>query len=158
MDTHVKDLMTRNMISVSPQATLREVAQVLSQNHIGGAPVTAQHNRVVGVISASDLIDFVASSPGVPTETPDDVEWGEITGFAEEPEDPDASAYFAELWSDAGADVLARFRTSHGPEWNTLEEHTAEEVMTRTLLSVAPDATADEAARSMLEHGVHRLL
>ena len=114
MGTQVKDLMTRNMISVSAQATLREVAEVLSQSHIGGAPVTAPDNRVVGVISASDLIDFVASSPGVPSETPDNVEWGEISGFSEEPEDPDASAYFAELWSDAGADVLERFRTTHG--------------------------------------------
>jgi CBS domain-containing protein len=158
MSTQVKDLMTRDLVSVSPQATLREVAEVLSVSRIGGAPVVDASARVIGVVSASDLIDFVAASPGVPTETFDDVEWGEIVGPAEDSQDPEASAYFAELWSDAGADVLERFRATAGPEWNTLEEHTADEIMTRALLSVTPEATVEDAARTMLDNGVHRLL
>jgi CBS domain-containing protein len=158
MSTQVKDLMTRDPISVSPQATLREVAAILSQNHIGGAPVVIAGDRVIGVVSATDLIDFVAASPGVPTDTLDDVDWGDFDGASEEPEDPEASAFFARLWSESGADVLERFHATDGPEWNTLEEHTAEEIMTPELLGIAPDASVEAAARTMLERGVHRLL
>jgi CBS domain-containing protein len=158
MSKQVKDIMTRDAVSVSPEATLREVAEVLSDSHIGGAPVVVDHDRVIGVISASDLIDFAAASPGVPMETSDHVEWGEIGTRRDEADDPETSAYFLDLWSDAGADVLERFRTPGVPEWNTLEEHTVSELMTRVLVSVSPEATVGEAARTMLDRSVHRLL
>lgn len=154
----VQDVMTRDTVTVSPEATLREVAEVLSRNHVGGVPVVAREGRVIGVVSATDLVDFVAESPGVPTGATDHVEWGEIGPPTGDSDDADAGSYFVELWSDAGADVLERFRATAGPEWNALEEHTADEVMSRVLWSVPPDTTVEDAARTMLDRGIHRLL
>jgi predicted transcriptional regulator len=50
MYNRVTDVMSRDAVSVSPEASLREVAQVLSSNHIGGAPVVVDCDRVIGVI------------------------------------------------------------------------------------------------------------
>jgi CBS domain-containing protein len=156
--TQVKDIMTRDAITVSPQSTLREVAEVLSRYHIGGAPVVVGGDRVVGIVSASDLIDFVAVSPGVPTPVQDSVASEEITDASSTAQDADAPYCFLDFWADVGADVLERFHATAGPEWNTLEEHTVDEIMTRRLLSVEPDTTVEDAAQLMLDQGVHRLL
>ena len=53
---------------------------------------------------------------------------------------------------------LELFGEAAGGEPDVFEGHTAEEVMTRTLLTIEPEASVGEAAARMLEHNVHRLL
>lgn len=157
----VADLMTRDVITVEPEATLREVASVLVTEHISGVPVVAGE-KILGVVSATDLLDFDADSPGSPSERE-----LQAVGFGEEPEEPGwevetgeeaVGDYFTGLWEDAGADVVERFEDIESPEWNVLDEHVASEVMTRTVFSVAPDLDVEDAARQMLEADVHRAL
>lgn len=157
----VADLMTSDVTSVGPEDTLREVASVLVTEHIGGVPVVAGED-VLGVISATDLLDFGADSPGSPTER-----LQQRTGFGEEEEslaadvedgDEAPAAYFNDLWEDVGADVVQRFEQVDSPEWNVLDEHVASEVMTRTVFSLSPETEVGEAARRMLEADVHRAL
>src|SRR6478672_137289 len=50
--------MTSDPIHVGPQTTLREAMELLSENHITGVPVLSGR-KVVGVFSASDLLDFL---------------------------------------------------------------------------------------------------
>ncbi|HEX6307071.1 MAG TPA: CBS domain-containing protein [Longimicrobiales bacterium] len=150
----VRDVMTAEPVCVSPETTLREVAEILSSARISGAPVVASGGGVIGVISATDIIDFVASSPGVPTEREDMGDWDDI--ISAEKDEPEPS--FVDLWEDAGADVLERFREVAGPEWNVLEEHTVGEVMSSGVISIGPDQTLVEAARAMLDNHVHRLI
>ena len=83
-------------------------------------------------------------------------EWPEPDAWESGAETP--SAYFAAFWEDAGADVAERIRTTASPEWNMLEEHTVSEIMTRTLVTLPPDASARKAARLMLDAGIHRIL
>lgn len=152
------DIMSLDVETVTPETTLREVATLFADRHITGAPVVAG-DRVVGVVSATDLLEFDAESSGVPRRREEQAEWG---GF-EEPEEwregeESPSAFFADLWSDAGAEVGTRLDESDGPEWNVLEEHTVGEVMTRTLCALPSTASARDAARYMLRAGVHRIL
>ena len=157
----VAELMTREVITVEPEASLREVASVLVTEHVGGVPVVAGQ-ELVGVVSATDLLGFDAESPGSPSGRS-----YQAAGFGEAPEDVarDVEAgeeavgvYFADLWEDAGADVVERFQENGSPEWNVLDEHVASEVMTRAVFSVGPDTRVEEAARRMLEGDVHRAL
>jgi CBS domain-containing protein len=55
----LKDIMTSSLVSVTPQMTLREAMELLSENHISGVPVMSG-NKIVGVFTASDLLDFLA--------------------------------------------------------------------------------------------------
>jgi CBS domain-containing protein len=51
-----RDIMRRPVISVRPQATLKEVANLMYKHHISGMPVVDEQNRVVGEISERELL------------------------------------------------------------------------------------------------------
>lgn len=53
---NVADVMTRHVISVSPNMLVREVAETLVHNCISAAPVLDRHGRLVGIVSESDLL------------------------------------------------------------------------------------------------------
>jgi CBS domain-containing membrane protein len=52
----VKDVMTKNVITVKPDTELQEAARLLSEHRISGMPVVDDNNRVLGVISEADLL------------------------------------------------------------------------------------------------------
>jgi CBS domain-containing protein len=56
---HVRDVMSRRLITVPVAAGIREVARVLIDNHIHHVPVTDQQ-RLEGIISALDLVRLLA--------------------------------------------------------------------------------------------------
>lgn len=51
----VKDVMKKMVVSVEPEMTCRDAAEVLLQHKISGAPVIDEQERLVGVISEKDL-------------------------------------------------------------------------------------------------------
>jgi CBS-domain-containing membrane protein len=59
---HIKvaDLMTDEVISVSPVMAVKEVAKVLAQYDISGVPVLDEEDRVVGVLSQTDVLALTA--------------------------------------------------------------------------------------------------
>ncbi len=52
----VKDVMTSDVVSVAPGASLKEVAQTLVQHRISGVPVVDAAGGVLGVVSEADLL------------------------------------------------------------------------------------------------------
>ena len=52
----VRDVMTRSVISVHPWTPLKEVAQLLVDHCISGAPVVDDHGAVIGVVSEADFL------------------------------------------------------------------------------------------------------
>jgi CBS domain-containing protein len=50
------DVMTCNVISVTPDMTVRDAARVFTAHHISGAPVLDDEGRVIGMISEGDLL------------------------------------------------------------------------------------------------------
>ena len=158
----VRDIMTTEIVTLTPQATIREAMELLSRRHVSGAPVVSG-DALVGVVTASDLMAFAAALPGVPTERGLPDEWIESgqPSLADDVElEAEApGAYFSELWEDAGADVSERMSDVSTPEWNALEEHDVSEVMTRApLTTLGSDATAEEAADLMRRQRIHRVL
>ena len=151
------DIMSLEVETVTPQTTLREVAELFASNHISGAPVVAG-NQVVGVLSATDLLGFDAESRGVPTrkETRAGEAWEEGEGWHPDEEAP--ASFFADLWVNAGADVCARLDVTDAPEWNVLEEHMVDELMTRSLCALPSSTPVRAAAEYMLHAAVHRIL
>jgi CBS domain-containing protein len=154
----LRDIMTPAVVSLSPELSIRDAAELLAARHISGAPVVSK-GRVIGVLSASDILQFLAALPGIPPEHPDKGEWGEWEDAPswEEGSDPPA-AFFTEDWDTAGVEASERFAGVRGPEWNTLEEHTVAEAMTRApVCALPPGATVKEAAELMRRAGIHRV-
>jgi CBS domain-containing protein len=52
----VRDVMTSPAVTVRPEATLRDVAAVLGEHRISGAPVVSDDGRVLGVVSEEDFL------------------------------------------------------------------------------------------------------
>jgi len=52
----VKDLMTVNVASVGPEATLKQVARLMTARGVSGIPVIDAGRRVLGVVSEADII------------------------------------------------------------------------------------------------------
>ena len=61
----VKDIMTKDPITLPPDYTAEETAQVLLENRISGAPVVDDNRQVVGVITQTDLFRVLISLTGV---------------------------------------------------------------------------------------------
>lgn len=128
--TKVRELMSIDVVTVTPDLSLWEVVDVFATRHIGGAP---------------------AAEPARPEwelEPPE--EWREG--------DEAPAAFFSDLWPDAGADVLERFEQTGSPEWDLLREHTVVEVMSRRMAAVGPETAVQAAARLMTGLQIHRLL
>lgn len=52
----VKDIMTERPVSVNPETTLKEVANLLFKHRISGLPVVDSDGKVIGIITNRDLI------------------------------------------------------------------------------------------------------
>lgn len=154
----IDEIMTTELATVDPQLSLREALDVLRGEEVSGAPVVSG-GEVVGVVSVTDILEFEATSPGVPTQREGQTEWGEFEApdFWEEGEEP-PSAYFVDYWSDAGADLSSRFEETGAPEWDDYENHVVAEIMTRKVVAVAPGAEIRDVARVMVDAAVHRVL
>jgi CBS domain-containing protein len=67
-----KDIMTRgNLVTVTPQASVRRVAQLLSENHVSSVLVLGKDGSLEGIVSEGDLLhrqelgtDMDDTSPG----------------------------------------------------------------------------------------------
>lgn len=51
------DIMTRKVITVTKETTVKELARILTTHNISGVPVVNDAGIVVGVVTESDLID-----------------------------------------------------------------------------------------------------
>ncbi|MBT9171848.1 MAG: Hypoxic response protein 1 [Syntrophomonadaceae bacterium] len=51
-----RDLMTREVVTVNRETTVKEVVRLLLEHKISGLPVVDKENRVIGIVSEGDLI------------------------------------------------------------------------------------------------------
>ncbi|MBW2435999.1 MAG: CBS domain-containing protein [Deltaproteobacteria bacterium] len=61
----IKQVMTKDPVTVQPEYTIEEAANLLRQKRISGAPVVDDHDRPVGVITKEDLFKVLSSITGV---------------------------------------------------------------------------------------------
>lgn len=61
----VKEIMTKNPITLSVDSTIDEAAEVLLDNKLTGAPVIDDSGKVVGIITQTDIFRVMVSLTGV---------------------------------------------------------------------------------------------
>jgi CBS domain-containing protein len=61
-----KDIMTKDVVSVRPDATVFEAATLLAGHHVSGIPVVDDSGAVVGIVSEGDLLHRVETGTGKP--------------------------------------------------------------------------------------------
>jgi len=53
----VYEVMTNDPLTITPETGLREAAMLMIENKFGGLPVVDDQNRVIGIITESDLFE-----------------------------------------------------------------------------------------------------
>ncbi|HUF26849.1 MAG TPA: CBS domain-containing protein [Gemmatimonadaceae bacterium] len=149
--TKVSDIMSPNVITVTPEMSLRDVATLLSEHHLSGAPVVLGR-RVLGVVSASDVLRVAGSPAGMVAGSQSEPEWDEEPEPWREGSEPPAE-FYTQLEPDAEAEI-----DPDTGDVELLERVSAADVMTRVLCALPPDASIVEAANYMLWADVHRIL
>ena len=155
----LRDIMTRDVMTFSPETTLRDASDELAMRHLGGAPVVAGR-KVVGVVSMMDILAFQADTPPVPTDGTDLGGWESYADETrrDETEEQPLALFFTDLWTDAGPELGTRFDAARAVEWDLLAEHSVAEVMSRHVCALGPDADVEEAAEEMRRLHIHRVL
>lgn len=158
--TRVRDIMTREVVSVSPDLSIREAMGLLSSRHISGVPVVAGSD-IIGVVTSNDLMAFAAELSNEPAERDNQLSLEELPESDRKHRDMELEslgAFFTELWEETEADLALRFANVSGPSLDALDVHTVDEAMTRTpIYSVPGDSTLPAAAEFMRSHGIHRV-
>ena len=54
---YARDIMTTEVLTVSPETSIADLSKTLENRQIGGVPVVDQDGRLVGVITQSDLVE-----------------------------------------------------------------------------------------------------
>jgi CBS domain-containing protein len=151
----VHELMHADVVSISPDQTLREAIDLLVAEGIGGVPVL-EGRRVVGVISARAIIEFESV-----TSAKRDPEFGsqdEAEEWVDEGGEPIESGYFTGWWPTDGPDLVTRISAGEDDQWDFLGNHTVAEAMSRTICTVGASMDVSRAAQHMLASGAQRAL
>jgi CBS domain-containing protein len=127
MSGTVADFMSRELIRVMPETSVKTVIQTLAEHHISGLPVVDHANKLVGVISELDLL------------------WQE-SGVTPPP-------YITLLDSI----IYLQNPSTYDREIHKALGQTAAEVMTPKPITIEENKPLSEAARIMHERRVHRL-
>ena len=54
-----RDIMTRKVVTIHPEASAQDVAQLLDQKRISGVPVVDADGMIIGIITEADIISKV---------------------------------------------------------------------------------------------------
>jgi len=123
----VRDVMTSDPITVTPDATVTEAAHLIVDNHIGALPVI-EEGKLIGIVTEGDLI-----LQDVKLEYPTYIHL--LGGMIQYP--PATAKFESELKKAVAANVRA--------------------VMTEDPTTISVDATVEDAATMLVERDVSRL-
>ena len=123
----IKDIMTKNVITVSTEDSVEKCAKLLQENDISGLPVIDEEDHVVGIVTEGDLIRRASriKAPG----------YLEILG---------GLIYLGS--PKKFVDELQRAMAV-----------TAGQLMSTDVVSIRPDDKVEKAATVMVEKGINRL-
>jgi CBS domain-containing protein len=155
----LRDIMTRKVVTLEPQMTLREAMEILTARHLSGAPVVSGQ-KVVGVLSAGDLLSFAAAPAREEERQPEPSladEWDEPAEW-EDDDDSQSASFFTDMWDEHTEDTNDVIDSQGETSPDALSNHLVEEAMTKTLRWLSPDADVIGAADMMRKYGVHRVL
>ena len=87
INDHVKEIMTRDVISISPKFSIRESVDLMTENGIGSLPIVDKEDKLVGIVTERDFAlalagsltnetvgdimikDVITTTPGTPIES-----------------------------------------------------------------------------------------
>ena len=142
----VRDIMEADTVNISPDATVRELAEILNDEQISGAPVVDAQGNLVGVVSTSDIVRL-ASEPRV-------LPKGESTWLDElEETDPD---YVPSFFLDVDSYPSKWTPLSDEPMLASFDDATVKDIMTSVPFTIPAETSVAVLADFLSERRIHR--
>lgn len=128
------DIMSRGIVSIEPTDSIQDAMQIMTEHHVSGVPVVDENNRCIGVISTSDIVSFVeADQEALEGQIPRTENW-----FNPETQKWEESMFSPEMLGEYDLVPVT-------------------DAMTNDPLTVHPKMLVVDVARTMIEHGIHRV-
>ena len=151
----VRDIMKTHLVTARPDTSVRQLARLLADEEISGAPVVDGNGALLGVVSATDVVRLAAEDT--------DIHVAETTLRREhvtirdpdDPEEPELDPLGFFLPEDSpfsGEDFLNQFTESD------LDSVSVGDIMTPVAFSVGPRTTLRELAQFLVRGRIHRAL
>ena len=150
---YVRDIMQTDVVTIATDATARDVARLLADEHISGVPVLDGAGQLVGVVSSTDLVRLAAEDADVQLVT-SALRLGErvvATDESEEPMEEDPYGFF--LPEDSP--LTDRGLLAELPE-SRLDTTPVEEIMTPATFTVEPDTPVTDLCEFLVRGRIHR--
>ncbi|HBF42890.1 MAG TPA: hypothetical protein DDW42_04535 [Desulfobacteraceae bacterium] len=128
-----EDIMTQDVLTVRADWSLDRLSEFLVGNSISGAPVVSGEEKLIGVVSLTDIVLHGTLSVKDPP-----------------PNEPH-EYYVNELERQYGQNEIKAFRISGEPLT------TVRDIMTPVIFKVTEDATVQQVANTMINSRVHRV-
>jgi CBS domain-containing protein len=122
-----KDIMSADVITVKKDATIEEIAHILTEKNISGVPVVDDDNSVIGVVTQKDLL-YKKIEPRFPPVV-------EILGGL----------------------IFLKSVKNYNEELRKLVATKAEEIMTKKVVTVDEDTDIERIAELMVEQDINRI-
>lgn len=129
------DVMRRDLIVVYDRDSLQQAMELMTANHVTGLPVVNNHGVCVGIITASDILNYEQEHSDLSSET---------NAHMTQLFNPDTQQWESVRVSSFALEQFGEVRV--------------QEVMTADLISVRPDARLREVARTLRDAKIHRVL
>lgn len=66
MDTKISKIMNTSVIGINPETNLKAAVDILAKNNISGLPVVDEEEKVVGIITERDVVEYSDSIHVIP--------------------------------------------------------------------------------------------
>ena len=136
MELYARNLMQRNVGIIDAQASVLELERAFEEAGVSGFPVV-EGGRVVGVVSRADVLHQLGGKSG---------------------EEPRLSSFYADLASFGSEPATESFADAAARGGKPVDQLCVADLMTSSVVTVAPDATLYDVARTLVEHQIHRVL
>jgi len=147
----IEEIMQTEVVTVTAETPVGELLRILVSNQISGVPVVSEDGRILGVVSATDVIRVGANEAEMANGS---VSWEPLLVPREDFEEDSAAPFFllSEGWkypSEAGV--------RPEPE-GVFEGLSVADIMTPAAFTVGPRETVGTVAKFLLKGRIHRAL
>ena len=122
-----KDIMTKEVISVSPDLVVEKLAETFWENRISGAPVVDDNGTVIAIVTENDLID------------------------------QNKKVHIPTMIAILDSVIMLEKADKIEKEIRKMTGTTVKDICSDTLITVEPETPLDEVATIMAEKQVHTL-
>lgn len=151
MVRYIDEIMQQDVVTVTPETSVKELLRILVTNQISGVPVVSTEGEILGVVSTTDVIRLGAQEAELPEGT---LSWEPLAVPHEEYDEDSAASFFmvSEDWSYPTEDQTSAIADG------TFEGVSVGDIMTSAAFTVGPRDTVGAVAKFLLQGRIHRAL